>query len=162
VARFPVEPSLLAVGDQWGLLRTLSLRDEPLCAFAVPVAPAAWVRLADASATDALWVWLVRTACLVGFVDVVADTRLPVVPRREATDLLPTLGGTALLMPVGWHHEVAVLRSQFERLEAEVAAERQRADGVTAALGQMHDSRWWRLGAPLRRLMAQLRARRPL
>ena len=111
---------------------------------------------------EALWAWVVRTASLVGLVDVVAESPLAAVGRRDNSELLQLLGAEALLMPVGWHHEVAVNRSVVDRLEAELAAERRRADVATAAYEEIRDAFWWRVTGPARRFKDWLRARLPL
>ena len=162
VARHPVAATSEGGQAEWGLLRTLSMRDEPLAAFAVPVAPSSWLQLADDDGPEALWAWVVRTASLVGLVDVVAESPLAAVDRRDNSELLQLLGAEALLMPVGWHHEVAVNRSVVDRLEAELAAERRRADVATAAYEEIRDAFWWRVTGPARRFKDWLRARLPL
>ena len=162
VARHSVAPSLAGASIGWGLLRTLTLRDEPLCAFAVPVAPASWLRLVDVASRDVCWSWVVRSAVVAGIVDVASDDIMPAVPRREAADLLLDLGGEALLLPMGWHHEFAAHRASIERIEADLAAARHRADAMTAAYADVTRSTWWRLTSPGRRLGGWLRARRSL
>ena len=157
VARHAVHAAWPSGPTQWSLTRTLTVRDEPTCAFAVPVAPARWLRLFDAAAPDPWWAWMVRTASMVGFVDVTTAQPLPAVAPRAMNDLLPVIGADALLLPAGWHHDVAAQRGEIQRLGHELAAANGRADAASATVERMRSSVWWRLGAPGRMLARRLR-----
>jgi hypothetical protein len=160
VARIGVEPWFAGGPTGWGLIRSLAVCDEPLHAFAVPLAPSSWVHLTDVSGPDAIWAWIVRTAAMVGLVDVRTVDPLPAVAPRDADGLLTAIGGDALLLPVGWHHEIAAVRSALDAQRAEHVAATARADDLARKVDLLEGSFWWRVTGPGRRTADWLRGRR--
>lgn len=164
VGRAAVASAFPGGSTGWGLWRSMTLGDEPLHAFAVPLAPSAWLQLTDVDGPEAIWVWLLRTASMVGLVDVPGPSPLAAMPPRDTSALLTALGGDALLLPVGWHHELAAVRLSLnaERAEhsAALRAEQARADDLERHVRLLEGSFWWRVTGPGRRLADWSRGRR--